>query len=333
MKVLVTGAAGFIGSKAAQTLGLLGHTVVALDNFNDYYSPSLKRARVDNLLKPLDIEVQNIDISDIKRIQELTSNEQPHVILHLAAQAGVRLPPDQIHKYVQSNIVGYSNMLQAAIQFEIPNFIYASSSSVYGNSQNFPYKERDLALSPVSFYGATKLANELLAPTLIRNSNTKARGLRLFTVYGPWGRPDMAYFRLINAGVNKGQFNLFGDGNIIRDFTFIDDVIDSIIRLIKDLENRSVGFHDIVNIAGGKPASLQEMISEISSQLNEIISIENLEMHNNDVNRTWADTNYLKSLITDIPSISLRNGLSKVISWAKNPSNSLMLEGWVNSSN
>lgn len=332
MKILVTGAAGFIGSKAAQTLGHLGHTVVALDNFNDYYSPSLKRARVDNLLKPLGIKVQNIDISDINRIRELISNEQPHVILHLAAQAGVRLPPDQIHKYVQSNIVGYSNMLQVAIQFEIPNFIYASSSSVYGNSQNFPYKEKDLVLSPVSFYGATKLANELLAPTLIRNSNTKARGLRFFTVYGPWGRPDMAYFRLINAGVNKGVFDLFGDGNIVRDFTFIDDVIIAIVRLINDLENRIFGFHDIVNIAGGKPASLQEMILEISSQLNETISINKLEMHNNDVNHTSADTNYLKSLITDIPSISLRDGLSKVISWAKDLNNSLMLKKWVKSS-
>ncbi len=331
MKVLVTGAAGFIGSNTCMKLIMEGCEVVALDNFNDYYAVSLKNARVKSLLNPLGLGVKNIDVSNTEQMSKVISTEAPDVILHLAAQAGVRLPINQIGKYVQSNLVGFSNVLQAAIANEIPDFLYASSSSVYGNSENYPYSEKDFTLRPVSFYGATKMANELLVPTLIRNSSTRARALRFFTVYGPWGRPDMAYFRLISAAINKSEFKLFGDGSAIRDFTYIDDVANSIHQLVNDLSKRSLGFHDIVNIAGGKPASLQEMITEISSQMKTQIKIEKLDVHNNDVKLTSADLTYLKSLIVKIPQTSLSQGLSKVISWAKDTNIELALGDWTDS--
>ena len=332
VNILVTGAAGFIGSKVSQSLVKLGHRIIAVDNFNNYYSSALKRARVESLLKPLGVDVINLDICKRKSILDLIATKQPEIVLHFAAQAGIRLPNEQVSKYVDSNLVGFSNILLATIQSEIPNFMYASSSSVYGDSLNFPFSEKDLTLRPISFYGATKLANEILTPTLVKNSATKARGLRFFTVYGPWGRPDMAYFRLINAALNKKQFHLFGDGTIVRDFTYVDDVVNSILQLMEDLMTRAKGFHDVVNIAGGKPASLKEMISEISVQLNEEISIRTSEMHNNDVPVTSADTTYLRSLIPHIPTTSLRFGLAEVINWGRQPNFNILLEDWVQSS-
>ena len=333
MKVLVTGAAGFIGSMTSVSLIKSGHEVTAIDNFNNYYSNDLKKARVKSLLNPLGIDVANIDISDSNRIQEIIEFEKPDTIFHFAAQAGVRLANSEITKYVQSNLLGFSNVLLSAVNSQIPNLLYASSSSVYGDSNNFPYVETDLTLRPISFYGATKLANELLAPTLIRNSFTKARGLRFFTVYGPWGRPDMAYFRLISAGMNNTEFNLFGDGSVIRDFTYIDDVVSTVEQLASNLAKQKFGFHDVVNVAGGNPASLNQMIAEISMQLGNRISIAESRMHSNDVKKTLADTKYLESLSLDIPQTLIDEGISKVVRWASDGKISPKLRTWVESSN
>ena len=197
MKYLVTGAAGFIGSHLCQRLATEGNEVIAIDNFSDYYDINLKKLRVEKLLTPLQVNVLSVDISDKDAIDRLIASSKPEVVINLAAQAGVRLPTDQIHKYVNSNLVGFSNVLQSTVSNKIPYFLYASSSSVYGDQAAIPYTESEQNLHPNSFYGATKLANELLTPTLIKNSSTIARGLRFFTVYGPWGRPDMAYFRMI----------------------------------------------------------------------------------------------------------------------------------------
>jgi UDP-glucuronate 4-epimerase len=289
----------------------------------------LKKARVSNLLNPIGIDVANIDIVDVNRISKLIEYEKPDAIFHFAAQAGVRLVNSDINKYVDSNLVGFSNVLLSAVNAQIPNLIYASSSSVYGNSKNFPYSETDLSLRPISFYGATKLANELLAPTLIRNSCTRARGLRFFTVYGPWGRPDMAYFRLINAGMNNSKFQLFGDGSVIRDFTYIDDVVDTIKQLVGNLETQSAGFHDVVNVAGGNPASLNQMISEISKRLGHSIDIDESQMHINDVNKTLADTTYLESLAPKIPRTLIGEGISRTVEWASHAKITPKLMAWV----
>jgi UDP-glucuronate 4-epimerase len=329
VKILVTGAAGFIGSMTSVSLIKSGHSVTAIDNFNNYYSSDLKKARVSNLLNPIGIDVANIDIVDVNRISKLIEYEKPDAIFHFAAQAGVRLVNSDINKYVDSNLVGFSNVLLSAVNAQIPNLIYASSSSVYGNSKNFPYSETDLSLRPISFYGATKLANELLAPTLIRNSCTRARGLRFFTVYGPWGRPDMAYFRLINAGMNNSKFQLFGDGSVIRDFTYIDDVVDTIKQLVGNLETQSAGFHDVVNVAGGNPASLNQMISEISKRLGHSIDIDESQMHINDVNKTLADTTYLESLAPKIPRTLIGEGISRTVEWASHAKITPKLMAWV----
>jgi len=332
MKVLVTGAAGFIGSMTSASLIKSGHNVTAIDNFNDYYSIDLKKARVKNLLNPLGIDVANIDISDANNTHEIIEFEKPDTIIHFAAQAGVRLANSEINKYVKSNLLGFSNVLLSAVNSQIPNLIYASSSSVYGNSSNFPYSETDFSLRPISFYGATKLANELLAPTIIRNSCTRARGLRFFTVYGPWGRPDMAYFRIINAGINNSKFQLLGDGSVIRDFTYIDDVVNTIEQLTINLNEQEIGFHDVVNVAGGNPASLNQMIAEISKLLGKKISIDESKMHFNDVNKTLADTKYLESLTFKIPCTLIGEGISRVVDWASQAEMAPNLRAWVESS-
>ena len=191
MKILVTGAAGFIGSALAQRLVGAGHQVTAIDNFSDYYDVNLKKLRVKSLLEPVGLQVTNLDISRPNEVAALIASIKPEVVINLAAQAGVRLGLSESHKYVESNLIGFSNVLIATIENKVPFFLYASSSSVYGDKASIPYKESETNLHPNSFYGATKLANELLTPTLVRNSSTAARGLRFFTVYGPWGRPDI----------------------------------------------------------------------------------------------------------------------------------------------
>jgi UDP-glucuronate 4-epimerase len=330
--VLVTGAAGFIGSKLAQSLSISGERVVGVDSFNDFYSIGLKRIRVQKLLAPSGVEVREFDITNNTALKKLLEEIQPTSIYHLAAQAGVRLPIKQVKNYVDSNLVGFSNVLTNAVEQEIPNLLYASSSSVYGNSKNLPYNESDLTIRPVSFYGATKLSNELIVPTLVRGSSTRARGLRLFTVYGSWGRPDMAYFRLINSALNDANFDLFGDGKVTRDFTYIDDVIFTIQQLARELSLRTPTFSDVVNVGGGNPASMNEMIDIISTYVGVTLKINKVGMHHNDVDSTNADPSYLQSLIGVSPKTQLLEGLSHVIEWGRMSKIRENLPNWIKSS-
>jgi len=332
MTVLVTGIAGFIGSKLAQFLSSSGESVIGVDNFNDYYSVSLKRIRVAKLLVPFDVEVRNLDISNNNQVKGLIKDVKPTSIFHLAAQAGVRLPLNQVNKYVDSNLVGFNNILSNAVEQEIPNLLYASSSSVYGNSKNLPYRESDLTLRPLSFYGATKLSNELITPTLLRGSSTRVRGLRFFTVYGPWGRPDMAYFRLINSALNNETFNLYGNGKASRDFTYIDDVVSAIDKLHSELQSRAFEFSDIVNVGGGNPASMLEMIDIISGYTKVKLNIKELSKHHNDVDSTNADPSYLESLVGSSPKTKLQDGLAQVVEWGRVPEIKGLLPEWIASS-
>jgi UDP-glucuronate 4-epimerase len=330
--VLVTGAAGFIGSKLAQSLSISGERVVGVDSFNDFYSISLKRIRVQKLLAPSGVEIRELDITNNIALKKLLEEIQPTSIYHLAAQAGVRLPLNQVKNYVDSNLVGFSNVLTNAVEQEIPNLLYASSSSVYGNSKNLPYNENDLTIRPVSFYGATKLSNELIVPTIVRGSSTRARGLRFFTVYGSWGRPDMAYFRLINSALNDANFDLFGDGKVTRDFTYIDDVIFTIQQLALELSQRAPTFSDVVNVGGGNPASMDEMIDIISTYVGVKLKINKVGMHHNDVESTNADPSYLQSLIGVSPKTQLLEGLSNVIEWGRMNGVRESLPIWIKSS-
>ena len=331
MRILVPGAAGFIGSALCEQLMLSNHEVTAVDNFTDYYDVSLKRLRVKELLSPLSLEVLNLDICDQSKVEKIIASSNPEVVIHLAAQAGVRLDVSESRKYVDSNLVGFSNVLISTIEKKVPKFLYASSSSVYGDKAEIPYSETESNLHPSSFYGSTKLANELLVPTLVKNSETVARGLRFFTVYGPWGRPDMAYFRMIANAIVGTEFNFFGDGSIERDFTFINDAVRSVINLTLELEGRQPGFSDVVNLGGGRPLSMNYLLEIVGSLTGKKVSFERYDTNLNDARKTMSDASYIQKLIGSKPSTKLEDGISMTIDWASRNEISLNLDKWVKS--
>jgi UDP-glucuronate 4-epimerase len=228
-------------------------------------------------------------------------------------------------------LVGFSNILVSTIENKVPIFLYASSSSVYGDLAKVPYSELETNLRPTSFYGSTKLANELLTPTLVKNSATKARGLRFFTVYGPWGRPDMAYFRMIANVIAGTEFDFFGDGTIERDFTFIDDAVRSVINLMSELEEKSPGFSDVVNLGGGRPLSMNYLMEVVGSLTGKKVSFERFETNLNDARKTMSDASYIQNLIGSKPSTKLEDGISKTIEWASSKEISVNLDKWVKS--
>lgn len=333
MKILVTGAAGFVGSHLSSLLVSQGHEVHGIDNFSPYYSPELKRLRVTHLLDPLNVPLIPLDLVNRVELKKYFSDHAFDAIIHLAAQPGVRTPLHRSDEYIANNIQAFTNLLQEVVEKEIPYFLYASSSSVYGNSKITPYSESSEDIHPVSIYGATKRSNELLAPNYVRNSKTRARGLRFFTVYGPWGRPDMAYLRLINSGINGDKFARFGDGNVKRDFTFISDITQQIASLLKELSNREQGFADIVNIGGGNPHSLNDLINEIDVQLGSEIDISTSGMNPNDTLFTCADVSLQRSLTGFSPQVTLSEGIAQTITWAKSKDFATQLSSWVSSTN
>ena len=331
MKYLVTGAAGFIGSNLSARLAKSGNLVLGVDNFSPYYSPRFKELRVNEFLKPYGIDARRIDLSDISEVEKVVREFKPDVIIHLAAQPGVRTPLGKSYQYIQNNLVAFANVLQTAIEESVPEILYASSSSVYGNSTETTYKEDDLSIRPISIYGATKLSNEILTPAFINGSKTRARGMRFFTVYGPWGRPDMAYFRIIDSILNGTEFNKFGGGEVKRDFTYVDDITATIEKLSKELTARPAGFSDVVNIGGGNPHSLNELIEVISKQLGSKPSISESISNPNDVSFTCSDVSKLNELISSVPAIDLETGAKETIAWAQRDGIKEHLGEWINS--
>jgi UDP-glucuronate 4-epimerase len=331
MQYLITGAAGFIGSFLCHKLAKEGNEIIAIDNFSSYYDVGLKNTRVKELLDPLNVDLINLDITDDLKFDNLVSKSKPDVVINLAAQAGVRLPLNETDKYVNSNLVGFSNVLQSTVNNKVPFFLYASSSSVYGDKAAIPYIESEQNLHPNSFYGATKLANELLTPTLIQNSSTAARGLRFFTVYGPWGRPDMAYFRMIANVISGAEFNFFGDGSVERDFTFIDDAVNSVMALTTELQKRKPGYSDVVNLGGGRPLSMNYLLQTVSSISKNEVKFNRLNSNSNDAKKTMSDSKYIESLIGSKPSTKLEDGIAKTIAWATREDISSNLNNWVKS--
>ncbi len=333
MKILITGAAGFVGSHLSSLLAEEGHEVHGIDNLSPYYAPDLKKLRLARLLEPKHIKFLNFDLLDGQTLRQFLKKNNYESVIHLAAQPGVRTPLNRSNEYIENNVQAFTNVLQLVTELEVPHFLYASSSSVYGNSKNIPYSETSEDIHPVSIYGATKRANELLAPAYVRESKTRARGLRFFTVYGPWGRPDMAYFRLINSGINKTEFTRFGDGNVKRDFTYISDITNQISGLLNELKSRERGFSDIVNIGGGNPHSLNDLIESVNSGLGSNIQILSSGMNPNDTLYTCADVSLQKSLTGFIPKVSLEIGIEETINWAKNKDICTELGRWINSTN
>ena len=330
MSVVVTGGLGFIGAHVAAALMDSGEEVVIVDSLTDYYSVDLKLERKKHLLSKAPKEnFFEFDLVDRISFSKLLDEVKPRTVIHLAAQAGVRLPVELTHKYVESNLTGFSNVLQSVIENRIPEFLYASSSSVYGDSTDVPYSENAVGLSPISFYGATKLSNELLAKALTANSQTRSRGMRFFTVYGPWGRPDMAYFRLGASVLTDYSFHRFGDGSVRRDFTYVEDTVQGILSLSLQLAKENPGFSDIVNLGGGNPHSLNDLIGELEQISGKRITITNEKKATGDVLQTVADSSYLNQLTGFVPSISLHEGVSRFYDWANLKENTNSLKKWI----
>ncbi len=332
MRILVTGAAGFIGSALSASLASQNHEVVGIDNYSDYYSVELKKKRADFILKANKVSLMEVDLVNQKQVNKITSDFRPDSIIHLAAQAGVRLPREQYSKYVDSNLIGFTNIASAAAEFNVRNFLYASSSSVYGDSAKVPYTESEESLRPQSFYGVTKRFNEMAVASIFNNSSTRARGLRFFTVYGPWGRPDMAYFRMVSNVIAGTPFDLFGNGKVARDFTYISDVVDVVSNLMKELSFRSDGFSDIVNVGGGRPLSMNYLAEIISNLTQKKVTFESHPAKPEDVAQTMSDSTYLLSLIGSKPETKLEEGITNVIKWARSLDDPKTLDSWAKSS-
>jgi UDP-glucuronate 4-epimerase len=333
MKILITGAAGFVGSHLSSLLQKEGNIVHGIDNLSAYYAQDLKNLRIERLLNPANIQFTKLNLVEKNTLRYFLDKNNFDSVVHLAAQPGVRTPLNRSSEYIENNVQAFTNVLQLVTELGIPNFLYASSSSVYGNSKEIPYSESSEDIHPVSIYGATKRANEILAPTYVRGSSTRARGLRFFTVYGPWGRPDMAYFRLINSGINKTEFTRFGDGHVKRDFTYISDITQQISGLHKELQSHEKGFSDIVNIGGGNPHSLNDLIESVNSKLGSDIHVLTSGMNPNDTLYTCADVSLQNSLTGFVPKVTLSEGIKETIEWASSRDISLNLDRWVKSTN
>lgn len=332
MKFLVTGAAGFIGSQLCEELLKNRDEVVGVDNLNDYYDSSLKLARLSSLEKNMNFDFIKIDVSSHDELSVLFNTIKFDKVFHLAAQAGVRLKIGDFSKYIDSNIIGFTNILKLSVEHQISDFLYASSSSVYGNSKERKLTEDSTVTRPTSYYGSTKLFNENSASVMVRGTQTRARGLRFFTVYGPAGRPDMAYFRIVNSLVSDQTFNLFGDGKSERDFTYISDVTRAVSLLATELSNHEHGYSDVVNIGGGRPVSILALISTIAKKIGKSPRVNYLSRDPNDVAITFADAQRIKNLIGFVPEVTLDDGLDLFLKWALMPENSIQLRRWVESS-
>jgi len=331
MRILVTGAAGFIGSSISASLSTAGHEVLGVDSYSDYYSVELKKLRVKEFLQNSGIAFQEIDISNFDGINRSVKDFRPNTVINLAAQAGVRLPLGDFEKYIKSNVIGFTNIARASLENGVENFLYASSSSVYGDKAALPYSEKEEALHPTSYYGSTKRFNELAIPSIFAKSDTKARGLRFFTVYGPWGRPDMAYFRMIANVYGGAPFEMFGNGEIERDFTYISDVNSAVKDLIFELSTRESGFNDVVNIGGGRPLSMNYLAELVTNLSGSGLAIQSKPGMKEDAARTMSDPSYLIELIGEKPQTKLEEGISETLIWSKEKVSETNLSDWVNS--
>jgi UDP-glucuronate 4-epimerase len=315
--VLVTGAAGFIGSFVAARLARMGLTVAACDNFNDYYPVHLKHGRVKALLAPHGISCEAVELADTLQVDRLFERVRPAYVVHLAAQAGVRYSIENPAAYVQSNLVAFANVLEACRRFKPRHLVYASSSSVYGASRKAPFKESDRTDEPVSFYGATKKAHEVLAHSYSHLFGFAASGLRFFTVYGPWGRPDMAYFSFAQKMLEGEAIPVFAQGALERDFTYIDDIVEAVVRVVaKPAAATGDGApHAVFNIGNRQPVRVLDFIADLEEALGVKAKIQFLPMQPGDVPLTYADTSKLQEWVGFAPATSLRDGLGHFREW------------------
>lgn len=326
MKYLVTGAAGFIGNFVSERLCSDGHEVIGIDNLNDYYDPALKYARLDRIKHFSNFTFIKMDISDRDEIAALFETRQFDRVIHLAAQAGVRYSIENPMAYIDSNMVGFATILEGCRHNNVKHLVYASSSSVYGANKKVPFSESDSVDHPVSLYAATKKSNELMAHTYSHLYDLPTTGLRFFTVYGPWGRPDMAPFLFTDAINNNREIKVFNNGKMQRDFTYIDDIVEGIIRVQNVIPNKTAEsnsekqgspLYNIYNIGNNKPVELETFISCIENALDKKATKKYLPMQDGDVVRTFADTEQLECLVGYKPNTQLQVGIDEFVSWFK----------------
>ena len=321
MKVIVTGAAGFIGHSVCLSLLARGDTVVGVDNLNDYYDVRLKQARLDNIqahANSKNFKFVKLDLAEQTPTAKLFADEKPDSVVHLAAQAGVRYSLENPHAYISSNIVAFTNVLEACRAIKPQHLVYASSSSVYGGNTKLPFSETDNVDHPVSLYAATKKANELMAHTYSHLYGLPTTGLRFFTVYGPWGRPDMAPFLFADAILNDKPIKVFNHGDMLRDFTYIDDIVEGVIRVLdkQAMPSTSTGAPcRLFNIGNNKPEQLLDFISYLEYAIGKTAQKEFLPMQAGDVKATYADTSALDAWVGFKPNTPLQTGVDKFVTW------------------
>jgi UDP-glucuronate 4-epimerase len=328
MKVLVTGAAGFIGMHVCQLLLARGDEVVGVDNLNDYYDVGLKLARLARLTPNPRFKLSRLDIADREGIAALFAAERPQRVVNLAAQAGVRYSLQNPHAYVDSNVVGFVNILEGCRHNGVEHFVYASSSSIYGGNERMPFSEHDNVDHPVSLYAATKKANELMAHTYSHLFALPTTGLRFFTVYGPWGRPDMALFLFAKAMLEDRPIDVFNHGKMRRDFTYIDDIAEGVIRVLDRPPQADPGFdkqvpdpatswapYRVFNIGNHQPVELMGYIEALEQALGKSAVKNFLPLQDGDVPATYADTTELNRITGFAPATPVTEGVRRFVDW------------------
>ncbi|WP_087974161.1 NAD-dependent epimerase [Oceanobacillus rekensis] len=326
-KILVTGSAGFIGSHLSRRLLKEGHQVIGIDNINDYYDPQLKEDRLAQLTND-NFTFVKTDLEDLETINQTFEQYKPEIVINLAAQAGVRYSLENPHAYINSNVVGFTNILEACRHYKVEHLIYASSSSVYGANTSKPFSTSDNIDHPLSLYAATKKSNELFAHTYSHLYGLPTTGLRFFTVYGPWGRPDMALFLFTKAIVNDEPIDVFNHGNMMRDFTYVDDIVESITRLTQRPAQpnpdwsganpdpgSSYAPYKVYNIGNNSPVKLMEFIEAIENKLGKTAKKNYLPLQAGDVPETYANVDDLFRDIDFRPQTTIQDGVNKFIDW------------------
>ena len=323
MRILVTGAAGFIGYHVCTRLLARGDDVVGIDNMNDYYDVRIKEARLANLESSANFTFKRVNVADLPALTDIFTSHSPEIVIHLAAQAGVRYSLTNPHVYAQSNLVGFVNILEVCRHHEVTHLVYASSSSVYGANTKMPFSVRDNVDNPVSLYAATKKSNELMAHAYSHLFGLPTTGLRFFTVYGPWGRPDMALFLFTKAILENRPIDVFNHGNMRRDFTYIDDIVEGVVRVADRIPAPASREHPgissapyrVYNIGNSDPVSLMDMIGILEKALGRVAQKNLLPMQPGDVAATFADVEELERDTGFRPKTSLEDGLLAFVQW------------------
>lgn len=327
MNILVTGAAGFIGFHLSKRLLAENYYVIGVDNLNDYYDIRLKKERLKLLESNMNFKFYQTDLADQESLNQIFEDHSLPIVINLAAQAGVRYSISHPHSYVHSNLVGFVNILEACRHYQVEHLLYASSSSVYGANTKTPYSTQDSVDHPVSIYAATKKANELMAHTYSHLFNIPTTGLRFFTVYGPWGRPDMAYYSFTKNIFDGNTIQVYNNGDMLRDFTFVDDIVEGIVKLLdhppiadsnRNLDpSTSHAPYKIYNIGNNSPVRLMDFIKTLEKLIGKKAKIEFLPMQPGDVKVTYADITDLQKAAGFSPATPLEKGLSHFVDWYK----------------